>query len=315
MTNFSQSIVKSFASSLSSSLSKVVSLTVLSFIGLQGLAVQTNAQSSQFGFVESIVKNLSCGEDTITVNGWSTTPSVHMYLHNSDGTKYITETAPNIDRSGLPAGGKGFSITVNGSGLGVTPGPKIGYPVAWINQPTTMRIQAVGGANGPVILNPVSQNIITKKDAPCSPKNTKITNYAETTGNWDWSTNKWITTNTGGSPKVCSETQVDCDKLLAGVQNKYVFMWKYDYKVLPNQGRDAVSFVTKNLPNVNVRPDVKGIGINRTFAAYCGDNSSIINSYSCPKGDWKWVWIDDLGNFKSAGPAFPNEILQWTPIY
>lgn len=314
MTKFSQSLTSSFAKSFLKSFSKVVSLTVISFVGLQSFAINTNAQNSQAGYVESIVKNLSCGADTITVNGWSSSPSVHLYLNTTAGQKYITETIPNIER-GLPNGGKGFSITVNGSGLGVTPGPKIGYPVAYINQATTMQMRAVGGDFGGVILNPTSPNIITKKDAVCTPANTRITNFATTTANWDWTGKKWNTTVTGGNPTVCSETGADCDKLLAGVQNKYVFMWKYDYKVLPTEGTDAVSFATKNLPDVNVKPGVKGIGINTTFAAYCADNSSIQNSYSCPNADWKWVWLDENKNFKSAGPAFPKEILKWNPIY
>ena len=311
MTKFSQSISKSFVNSFS----KIVSLTVLSFVGLQGFAINTNAQNSQVGYVESIIKNLSCGEDTITVNGWSSTPSVHLYLNTTAGTKYITETVPNIERSGLPDGAKGFSLTVNGSGLGVTPGPKIGYPVAFINQATTMRIQGVGGPNGPTILNPTSDNIVTKKDGECTPNNTKITNYSTTTASWDWNTKKWNAATTGGSPMNCSQTGAECDKLLAGVQNKYVFMWKYDYKVLPNEGTDPVAFATKNLPDVNVRPNVKGIGINTTFVAFCGDNSSVQNSYSCPNADWKWVWLDENKNVKSAGPAFPKEIFKWNPIY
>ena len=313
MTKFSQPIVKLFKGSLGS-LSKVISLTVISFIGFQGFALNINAQDSQAGYVESIVKNLSCGADTITVNGWSSSPSVHLYLNTTAGQKYITETVPNIER-GLPNGGKGFSIKVNGSGLGVTPGPKIGYPVAYINQATTMQMRAVGGNFGGVILNPTSPNIVTTNDASCTPANTQITNYSTMTANWDWNTSKWNDAVTGGSPMVCSQTGAMCDKLLAGVQNKYVFMWKYDYTVLPKPGTDPVSFVTKNLPDVNVRPGVKGIGIKTTFAAFCGDDSSVQNSYSCPKGDWKWVWLDENNNLKSAGPAFPKEIFKWNPIY
>jgi len=293
---------------------KLISVATLSVAIFANFAVVSKAQNSQAGYVESIVKNLSCGADTITVNGWSSSPSVHLYLNTKEGQKYITETTPSIER-GLPNGGKGFSITVNGSGLGATPGPKIGWPVAYVNQASTMQMRAVGGNFGGVILNPTSTNIITKNDADCLPSNTQITNYATTTANWDWGTNKWITGSTGGSPMVCSQTGAMCDKLLAGVQNRYVFMWKYDYTVLPKTGSDPVSFVTKNLPDANVKPNPKGIEIKTTFAAYCNDNSSVINSYACPKGDWKWVYLDESGNLKSSVGVFPQEILKWKVMY
>ena len=294
---------------------KLISVASLSIAIISNFGIISKAQDSQAGYVESIVKNLSCGADTITVNGWSSSPSVHLYLNTTAGQKYITETAPNIERSGLPSGAKGFSLTVNGSGLGVTPGAKIGYPVAYINMATTMQMRAVGGSFGGVILNPTSTNIITKNDANCTPSNTQITNYSTTTASWDWNTGKWISATTGGSPMVCSQTGAECDKLLAGVQNRYVFMWKYDYTVLPKVGTDPVSFVTKNLPNANVKPNPTGLQIKTTFAAYCNDNSSVINSYACPKGDWKWVYLDEAGNLQSSVNGFPKEILQWKVMY